>query len=53
MVKVEEPEPEDPFALDCKGDKDARLKREVLLNAKYKELLAERNDMMAANCKES
>lgn len=53
MVKVEEPEPEDPFALDCEGDKDARLKREVLLNAKYKELLAERNDMMAANCKES
>lgn len=51
MVKVEEPEPEDPFARDCEGHKDACLKREAPLNDKYKELLAERNDMMAANCK--
>ncbi|RSM03362.1 hypothetical protein CEP52_007435 [Fusarium oligoseptatum] len=50
MVKVEGPENEDPFALDCEGDKDVCLQREASLNAKYKELLAERNDMMAANC---
>ncbi|RTE84262.1 hypothetical protein BHE90_001177 [Fusarium euwallaceae] len=50
MVKVEEPENEDPFALDCEGDKDACLQREASLNVKYKELLAEKNGMMAANC---